>query len=133
MQIETSTIATVQAAIAKRIIIVKRITLTATFITAAAIGFLSLIPKLPPAIPILYIDKIEHFIAYGVLSGLAAYTFRNKRRPLLAAFIVMLICSAYGGILELLQYYTGRSRELADLIADSIGAIAGALITKGKK
>ncbi|MDT8326932.1 MAG: VanZ family protein, partial [Roseovarius sp.] len=40
---------------------------------------------------------------------------------------VVLAGAAYGGVIELVQPYVGRSAEWGDLLADGLGAFVGAL------
>jgi VanZ family protein len=75
-------------------------------------------------------DKIEHFIAYGVLAfllTLALYFQKRSRlissRAFLFTFIFIL---AYGAIDELHQLFVpGRYCDLYDWFADSIGGSIG--------
>jgi VanZ family protein len=75
-------------------------------------------------------DKIEHFVAYGVLAfllTLALYFQRRSRlissRAFLFTFIFIL---AYGAIDELHQLFVpGRYCDLYDWLADSIGGLIG--------
>jgi VanZ family protein len=75
-------------------------------------------------------DKIEHFIAFGGLGFLLHLSLRIQNRfsfikkfPYLFAFIFV---SLYGALDELHQLFIpGRSCDINDWIADSIGAIIG--------
>jgi len=104
-------------------------------VVAAAIVILSLIPK-PPEIPGGFhsADKIAHFIAYLVLSFLVFTSVSEERtfgNRLSAILIVAGLCLFYGGLIEILQMFTGRQPELLDLAADLIGAVCGALVGVG--
>ena len=93
------------------------------WLLAAAIVWLSLAP--PPAEPGVHIpDKLAHFLAYGVLMawfGLL-YRRRNARLAYGALWIGM------GIALEFAQGATTyRSFELADMAANTLGVLAGAL------
>jgi len=69
-------------------------------------------------------DKIEHVVAYFVLAILGSLAFRGRRNLFL---LVVLLC-AMGGTIELLQAFSpGRTPEVADAIANGIGAAAGVL------
>lgn len=104
-------------------------------VVAAAIVVLSLIPK-PPEIPvgIHFADKIAHFMAYVVLSFLV-FASISQGRPvgpaLPTVLIVAALCVFFGGLIEILQMFTGRQPELWDLTADAIGAVCGALVAAG--
>jgi hypothetical protein len=68
-------------------------------------------------------DLIEHFIAYGGLAGMAAMSLHSRRATIWAVMCLI----ALGAILEVLQAYTGRDRELLDAVANSIGALCGGI------
>ncbi len=78
-------------------------------------------------------DKIEHFIAYGLLAFLLtlALYFQKKftllrSKAFLFAFIFIL---AYGAVDELHQLFVpGRICDIYDWLADSIGGIFGITI-----
>ena len=77
-------------------------------------------------------DKILHFMAYGFLSLfflLGLNTGRNpevKRWQLLLAIVV---ASLYGATDEYHQsFVTNRDSNFFDWVADTVGAIAGALV-----
>ena len=85
---------------------------------------MSLIPSPPPG-PLLFpgLDKIEHGCAYAGLAFLRYFCrpVRERRRSLLIIAALFLL----GGGIEIVQGYTGRSPELADLAADFIGSLVG--------
>jgi VanZ family protein len=100
---------------------------------AAAILLLSLIPLPPPPLQLIsYRDKIEHLLAYVVLSFFVAVatapvpTDRRPQRPLRAILVVAGLCALYGIALELIQPSVGRQAELLDGIADLLGSLIGA-------
>jgi len=68
-------------------------------------------------------DKADHFIAYFGLASMA--TMILGLRPRLAAAIAGVILLS--GALEILQAYTGRDAEILDFVANSLGALSGAL------
>jgi VanZ family protein len=84
----------------------------------AAILWLSLTPK-PPDVGTG--DKLSHFAAYGVLMAWFAFLYRPTRtRAMYAAGFV-----AMGVAIELLQPYTGRHFEPADMVANTVGVLIG--------
>ena len=88
-----------------------------------AIGFLSLAPVATlPTVPVS--DKLEHFIAYGLLAMLGCIARRSKRDRILVVLAVVI----YGGAIEVCQPYFNRHMELGDLIANAGGAVAGAMV-----
>jgi len=83
------------------------------------VGVLSLLPSgtLPP---ISIGDKVEHAVAYAVLAFLGCAAFERRRLAVIPGLV------AYGAALELLQNFApGRSPEIADGVADLIGACLG--------
>jgi VanZ family protein len=104
-------------------------------VVAVGILVLSLLPK-PPEIPvgIRFSDKIAHFVAYLVLGFLVLTSISGRKgnpSALFAVLIVAGLCVFYGGLIEILQTFTGRQPEFLDLTADLIGAIFGALVGLG--
>ena len=67
-------------------------------------------------------DKVAHFIAYGSLSLWFGMVFSGWARQLGIAVAF----AALGATLEFLQGLTGyRSFEIADMVANAIGAVLG--------
>lgn len=89
------------------------------------IGYLSLTPSPPTPLHFAYADKAEHLAAYATLMGwFCQIYFARRQRAYLA-----LTAIAYGGIIELLQGWSGyRSTEWTDLLADSLGVALGWLL-----
>lgn len=72
-------------------------------------------------------DKVVHFALFAVLAALLGRWGRSAgfARPLLLA---VLLATAYGAGTEALQTVVpGRSAEWLDLVADGVGALAGAV------
>ncbi len=83
---------------------------------------LSLMPAVPH-MPTTGWDKTNHLLAFALLSilGCKAYPGHNA-----GLFLGLLL---YGGLIELLQSFTPyRFAELADLIADALGLMAGLML-----
>ena len=80
-----------------------------------------LTPHPPDLTPILAWDKVQHFIAYFGLAGMATMMFGFGPRLARAIFAIIL----FSGILEILQGFTGRDPEVLDFVANSMGALAG--------
>lgn len=90
---------------------------------AAALVWLSLTPS-PPEPGFEYGDKLEHFLAYGVLMFYFCWLYRGRNTRLAygAGWIAM------GIALEFAQATTTyRAFELADMTANTLGVLAGAL------
>lgn len=78
-------------------------------------------------------DKLVHFIAYLILSVLLnlALIYQTKSIFLKANHTIsaLVISSAYGILDEFHQgFIPGRSQDIFDWVADTIGAIAGVVI-----
>ncbi|MGE0089869.1 MAG: VanZ family protein [Bacteroidales bacterium] len=75
------------------------------------------------------LDKIIHFMMYFilVLSMFSSYLKDKKYITNPIKLIVIVMAIAYGLTLEGVQYYftVDRSAEIADMIANTIGCIAG--------
>ncbi|MGR8981068.1 MAG: VanZ family protein [Gammaproteobacteria bacterium] len=107
---------------------------------ALAVLIISLIPRQNlPEVGIINLDKAVHALMYGVLTFLFAkgfykqpvYAFLN-RYSLITAGIV---CTLYGGFLEILQSTTfiNRSGDWLDFLFDGIGALASMGILTANK
>ena len=96
--------------------------LVSTVAIAVAIGILALTPV--PAMPRnpMFSDKIAHMLAFlAVVFPTAALWPRAIAWAGLLAVI-------YGGVIEVIQPFTGRSAELGDLLADGIGVGLGIIL-----
>jgi VanZ family protein len=69
-------------------------------------------------------DKIFHVIAYGLLSFFAVI----QRRSCRSVLIIMITIILFSGAIEALQPFTGRSREITDLLANALGTLIGGLV-----
>ena len=105
-----------------------------SLLVIAAILFLSLFnPPQTKLTPISNIDKIAHICMYGGLEliiwleYLRHHTSLNKVKIILLGIVAPILL---GGIMEIAQMYLtdNRSGEWADLIADTIGVLAGAAV-----
>lgn len=76
----------------------------------------------PPALESLFWDKELHFLAYFGLSGIACVALKADRR----AFSSTLGLIVLGGVLEIVQGFTGRDPSWGDELANTLGAITGA-------
>ncbi len=79
----------------------------------------SRVPDVGDWIP--HFDKVVHFAVYGLLGVLVCRLGRGAR----AAVLAVVLTSAYGVTDEWHQSFVpGRSAELADWVADTLGALA---------
>jgi VanZ family protein len=75
-------------------------------------------------------DKVAHFSMYAVLAGLLTRYLSEITTHWLAALAAVAIAVTFGAIDEWhQQFIPGRSTELADWRADSLGAATGSLLT----
>ena len=93
----------------------------ATIIIAFAIGLATLTPveKLPQ---VSGSDKVYHLISFAILT-LPIAIIRPR-----AIWIILSLSIAFGGAIELLQPLVNRNCEMADFLADPVGAILGVLV-----
>jgi VanZ family protein len=99
------------------------------WLLVALVVYLSLTPHPPEALslPFPNADKLEHGFAYASLSLWFCQIYLQARQR--AAVVVALI--ALGITLEFLQGMGGyRTFEVADMVANSIGALLGFLLAR---
>ena len=101
----------------------RKIDFYATIIIAFAIGLATLTPveKLPT---VSGSDKVYHLISFAILT-LPIAIIRPR-----AIWIILSLSIAFGGAIELLQPLVNRNCEMADFLADTVGAILGVLATR---
>ncbi len=97
------------------------------------ISVLSLISGPAASRAIIGNDKLSHMAGYAALGFFAFFVIRKlfyvKRiGDIRSGLLALLYSTALGGILELLQQYTGRQPEIADLLADVGGSLIGIII-----
>jgi VanZ family protein len=98
---------------------IRRLSRIALYASSAMVGVLSLAPSTTFP-PVSINDKIEHVVAYALLGILGAVSFEC------GALRTIIGLAAFGISLELLQAFSpGRSPELADALADVVGACLG--------
>ncbi len=76
-----------------------------------------------------HFDKIGHF---GMYAGWAFLVFSalSQSKLRFSFLFTLLLCGMSGVLLEFGQYYlaSGRSFEVADMVANALGAVAGLLV-----
>jgi VanZ family protein len=79
-------------------------------------------------------DKLEHFLAYGMLAGLLYLTWWavNPRRSWLGMW-VWGVGLAYGALDEWLQALVGRDCELKDWLADALAVTIAVTVLSAVK
>jgi VanZ family protein len=106
---------------------------TPALLYVAVLFWFGLIPlKSLPGPDFALVDKFWHLAAFGGLAALLSRALRHFRRsPRQAAGLAALGASALGGLLEVLQSLTPyRSAELADWVADSLGALLAHVVLR---
>lgn len=74
-------------------------------------------------------DKLKHFLVFGLLATSILRIPSIKERGWSGAVFAALIVSIYGGLDELHQSTTpGRQVEIADWVADSLGAATASVL-----
>lgn len=85
------------------------------------------IPNPPVPAGVAGLDKVVHFGMYGVLAALLVWVWSGRRPTATVVLGTLLAVSAYGALDEWhQQFIPGRSMELGDWLADSVGALVGA-------
>jgi len=96
------------------------------------IWVLSSFPIQLPLERIPFRDKAVHFVEYGTLGALLSHALRvtyAKWRLLSVWSCAALVTTLWGAIDEIHQAFVpGRNSDVADLVADAVGALAGAAI-----
>jgi VanZ family protein len=86
--------------------------------TVAALIPSNHIPSLPGS------DKVHHALAFGLISFPVAFA-RSQ-----SIFWIILVASAYGGLIEVIQAYVGRDGDIKDAAANTLGAVCGTVSGK---
>jgi VanZ family protein len=74
-------------------------------------------------------DKLAHFLVFGLLATAILRTPALKNRRPGSLLIAVLITTSYGAFDEWRQSFTpGRSVEIADWLADTLGAIVAVVV-----
>ena len=77
-------------------------------------------------------DKLEHFLAYGLLSFMSGLTlwvaFPGRKWVNRLPLLVVVGAAAYGAFDELTQPLTRRTADIRDWYSDCTGAIAAAAV-----
>lgn len=99
-------------------------------LVAISIAYLSLIKLGKQPISISHLDKIEHAIAYFILTISWLFAVKKASENKKIKYIVVFACIFYGIIIELLQTTLTSYREASslDILANSVGAIIAMLI-----
>ncbi len=90
----------------------------------AAVVALSLLPgESAPHVGVW--DKLQHFLAYGLVASVGAIGYAGKTRHILVAVGLTI----QGCLLEFFQWFIpGREASLGDALANTIGVLAGVVV-----
>ena len=78
---------------------------------------------------VIHFDKIAHAVVYAILALAMSWSImKRKQFSIKTAAVIVLICSLYGILLEMVQhsFLSDRFFEIPDIIANIIGSIIGA-------
>ena len=97
---------------------------TAIFFTAAVLVFTHLPQEVIPS-PLQKdgFDKLQHALAYGVITSLFLISLRTSP-TMLSALLLFLVVSVIGAFDELTQPFVSRTASITDLVANSVGVLA---------
>lgn len=93
-------------------------------LVSAVIAYSTLMPVVRPLPPASGLDKIAHFIGFALLIFPVIVT--DTRRW----FWAVPLAVAYGGLIEVIQPFVGRSGDWLDWGADISGVLAGAALAE---
>ncbi|HEU4640984.1 MAG TPA: VanZ family protein [Gemmatimonadaceae bacterium] len=96
-------------------------------------AFILILTSLPgadlPRVGVPDADKLVHFTMYGIFAWLSTRSFARPGRLARVVVLVVLGVSLFGAMDEWhQQFIPGRSMELLDWMADTLGALAGASV-----
>lgn len=99
--------------------------LIAAIFSTAMLVIITHLPQdvMPDRLQVSGLDKIEHVIAYGVITLLFILSIK-KRFSLFRAIILLFAISVFGAIDELTQPLVNRVASPIDWLADIIGIVA---------
>lgn len=100
-----------------------------TLFIVLAIVYLSLTSR-SVGVQISHMDKVQHSLAYGVLSFFLTLSLRSWGILRKDIIVSLIICALLGGMLEIIQSRYGRMMEMGDFIADVIGASIGIFLVR---
>ena len=96
------------------------------YLTLAVLLGITILSLLPPksGVEIQSNDKINHFVAYAVLSFCSLTSAQGKR-----FWRILLLCIAYGIFMEFAQgFVPGREQSMLDALANTLGVGIGWLM-----
>jgi len=98
--------------------------ITAILFTVAVLVFTHLPQEtMPSSLQKDGVDKIEHVLAYGVITFLFLISLRASP-TILSALLLFLAVSVIGAFDEITQPFVNRTASVTDLVADIVGILA---------
>ncbi len=99
----------------------------AILFTAAVLVFSHLLQEtIPSPLQKDGVDKLEHVLAYGVITFLFLISFRTSP-TMLSALLLFLAVSVIGAFDELTQPFVNRTASVTDLAANIVGILSALL------
>ena len=102
-------------------------------VLASGIMILSLLPE--PLFSLRWIssmDKAQHWIAYTILGFLVYLSIHSgDYHRVLYVAVSIFSCTMYGGLIEVLQSFTGRVPDPIDFFVNMFGAAVGTVAALG--
>ncbi len=96
---------------------------TAILFTAAVLVFTHLPQEtMPSSLQKDGVDKLQHVLAYGVITFLFLISLRTSP-TVLSALLLFLVVSVVGAFDELTQPLVSRTASIVDLVADIVGIL----------
>ena len=88
-----------------------------------------------PDIDVPMADKWAHFVVFGVLYFLWASALKTRPAIFRATTRLILYLLFYGIIIEVIQenFYTSRTGDLMDVVANSVGILLGLIVFNVKE
>lgn len=110
-----------------------RLVVAALGVTVVVVGA-SLVP-LPEGGPATFPDGVFHAVGYAAVAAAVAATHPRTRHGLVAAVVAaVVVATAIGGGVELLQALVpGRTPSVGDAAANTVGAVAGAVLLAARR
>jgi len=97
---------------------------TAILFTAAVLVFTHLPQEIMPSLLQKDgVDKLQHVLAYGVITFLFLISLKTSP-TILSALLLFLALSVIGAFDELTQPFVNRTASVTDLVADIVGILA---------
>ena len=70
-------------------------------------------------------DKLAHALAYAVLAFMLVLAVPSGPVTVGRVLLLVSLAALYGVVIELVQRYVGRQMDVADMVANAIGAAIG--------